>query len=243
MIVRFRLANWLVYLLAGYPHLLFALRGSLPAMATGFGITDDPWLRLTLIYGLLLGFGLLLGLVRRLPRWSGSWIGFGLLFVLELLVHWFPEGIPAWVAGLLWLAVVLLALTFLARRDRLSAVLAALPVAPMFAWSLALSRIQDMPVEVLLLMASGFVLAVLSVALTHLERGWLAAPLVILTIGGFSLLISFAISSSQIPTPQIASLAGIFSWTGSEIGFLGTAALFTAPAWVNWLIEQFRTRG
>lgn len=242
MVVRFRLAEWMVYLLAGYPHLLFALRMSLPAMASGFGIADDPWLRLSLIYGLLLGFGLLLGLVRRLPRWSASWIGFGLLFGLELLVHWFPEGLPGWVAGLLWLVAALLVLTFIARRDRLAAVLAALPIAPMFVWSLALSRIQDMPVEVLLLMAAGFVLGVLSVAIAHLERRWLAAPLLILTIGGFSLLISFAASSSQILPLHRAGLDGLLAWAGSEFGFLGTTALFTAPAWINLLLEQFRRR-
>jgi len=178
--------------------------------------------------------------VRGLPRWSASWIGYGLLFGLELMVHWFPDGRLAWLAGLIWLAASLLALTFLARRDRISAVLAALPIAPMFVWSLALSRIEDMPFEVLLLMVSGFVLAVLSVALTHLERDWLSVPMVILTVGGFSLLISFAVSAWRIPPLQFASLNGVLAWAGSAIGFLGTVALFTAPAWVDWLVAQIR---
>ena len=207
-------------------------------MAAGFGLAGDLWLRLSLIYGLLLGFGLLLGLVRRIPRWSGSWIGFAMLFVLELLVHWFPQGGLAWAAGLLWLAAALLALTFLARRDRLTAVLAALPIAPMFVWSLALSRIEDMPVEVLLLMAAGFVLGVLSVALTHLGRGWLAAPLVILTVAGFSLLISFAVNAWEISSLARFSLDGLLAWAGSEFGFLLAVLLFTAPVWIDWLLKQ-----
>lgn len=238
MVVRFRLADWLVYMLAGYPHLLFALHSALPAMAADYSLAGDRWLRLSLIYGLLLGFGLLLALVRRIPRWSGTWIGFAMLFVLELLVHWFPQGRPAWLAGILWLGAAMLVLTFLARRDRLTAVLAALPIAPMFVWSLALSRIEDMPTDVLLLMAAGFVLGVLSVALTHLERGWLAAPLVILTVGGFSLLISFAVNSWEVTGLPRLSLNGLLAWAGSELSFLGAVLLFTAPVWIDWLLKQ-----
>jgi hypothetical protein len=240
MVVRFRLANWLVYPLAGYPHLMFGLWRSLPALASEFGIANDSWTRLTLVYGLILGFGLLLGLAHGLPCWSGSWIGFNLLFGLELLVGWFPRGGLAWGAGLLWLAAAFFILTLLARRDRLTAVLAALPIAPMFVWSLALNRSPDMAVQVLLLMAAGFGLGVLSVAIAHLGKSWLAAPLVIVTIGGFSLLISFAVNAGQILPIQPASLGGLLFWIVSELAFLGTVALFTAPAWLSWLVEQFR---
>lgn len=240
MVVRFRLANWLVYPLAGYPHLMFGLWRSLPALASEFGIVNGSWARLTLVYGLILGFGLLLGLAHGLPCWSGSWIGFNLLFGLELMVGWFPRGGLAWGAGLVWLAVVFFILTLLARRDRLTAVLAALPIAPMFVWSLALNRVPDMVVQVLLLMAAGFVLGVLSVALAHLGPAWLAAPLVIVTIGGTSLLVSFVVSAGRILPILPERLGSIVFFAGSELAFLATAALFAAPAWLSWLVEQFR---
>jgi hypothetical protein len=216
---------------------------SLPALAFGFGIVADSWARLTLVYGLILGFGLLLSLAHGLPRWSGSWIGFGMLFGLDALMVWFPQGGSAWAAGLLWLAAALSILTLLASRDRMAAVLAALPVAPMFVWSLALSRIPAMPLQVLLLMAAGFFLGVLSVALAHLGRAWLAAPLVIVTIGGFSLLISFVSSAGQILPIQPASLGGLLVWVASELAFLGAVTLFTAPAWLTWLFVTIRTPG
>jgi hypothetical protein len=47
-------------------------------------------------------------------------------------------------------------------------------------------------------------------------------------------------SAGQILPIQPASLGGLLVWVASELAFLGAVTLFTAPAWLTWLVEQFR---
>lgn len=141
-------------LVGAAPHLLLAAAEGLPALPMAFG-----GLYLSGVHNLLLmAFGLSVIVVlavwgRRRRLWVAPWIGYGLAVALSLAtIFWRESGL------LLWLPLPGLVYFWLAYRDRLAGVLAAVPLVPVALTMLALDEVQP-PLTSALMLATGLLAA------------------------------------------------------------------------------------
>jgi hypothetical protein len=112
---------------------LFGLSLYLRSAHPGGWLTRIPQPSLPIFWGLVL---FILFFARRLhwPRWSASWIGYGLVLLLSQFSLFLPSGALSTLAGISWLAFSAVVLFWLARRDWIAGLLAVLPVTPMWIW-------------------------------------------------------------------------------------------------------------
>jgi hypothetical protein len=250
--------EWWAALLAGLPHLLYALVWYGPLWfydVSTYGLTmlanparDYPR------YGLAqwgLGFErqgfwalvillCVVGLLRGTPRWSASWFGYGLLGLLDRAVNLDPDLSLVSAALLLsWLALAAGALFWLSRRDPLSGLLAILPLAPMAFWSLemdvVISNLEGgvyLPAGLLVGLAAVFAVRV------GTFRAGLGASLAVIVLAGLPI----HYGSAYYPSPTFPAPANPGAVAQGSFGDLVGLALAGAPLWL-WLIWRRTRRG
>jgi len=217
--------------LSGLPHLLYVLRLLLP------GLAADG------LFGLAILVGLVFGLrpdYRRPPRWIGAWAGYALLLALELILGAFPGSPAGTFGGIFWLAGYSAALIYLGRGDRMRTILAVLPVAPVFIWSMALDTAlangsPSFPATLAILFG-GLVMAAASALFEGFVWGGQAfwAVVIATLIGGLP--VAYASQSTA------AGQAGPARVIGSLLGYLVAVAIFSWPAWVGWFWDWIKSK-
>jgi hypothetical protein len=235
-----RPASWLTAGIAGLPHLLYALALYLPLLVTEIlGLTEYHGPSLPVFWGLTVAALLL---ARRLgwPRWSSSWVGYGLVFVLEWGSLLVPAGLLAYLGAAAWLCLAAILLFWQARRDWIGGLLAVLPVSPMWIW---LSYFDGLPgsLDAAALYLSVSLLLSLAVVIIARRGRWQTALLLLLAV---ILATSMPVSSAS-PFPG-GSLGhdDPTPWSGSG-GWLASYLLmffFTAPLWLVAVWRQYQRR-
>ena len=173
--------TWRQALAGGLPHLLAGLAATLPALPLAWGGAylarlGSPllanWPPLEVAFGVLV-IAVLAVWGRRPRLWTCSWVGYGLLLALGLTMTglsagWFGPGLGhQLVAAMLWLVVASLVYLWLARRDRLGAVLAALALVPLLWTALMLDEVQP-PLASYLFLATALLTALATAAAIRL---------------------------------------------------------------------------
>jgi hypothetical protein len=248
--------GWWAALVAGLPHLLYALVWYGPLWfydVSTYGLTmladpggSYPRFDLAPMTFLRPGFWLLtavlcaIGLLRGAPRWSASWAGYGLLGLLDRVVNVDPDLSLVSAALLLsWLALAAGAIFWLGRRDPLTGLLAILPLAPMAFWSLemdvVISNLEGfvyMPAGLLMGMTAAFAVRVGSF------RAALCASLAVIALAGLPI----HYGAAYYPSPTFPAPASPAAVVQGSIGDLVGLALVGAPLWL-WLFWHRRRRG
>lgn len=244
--------EWWAALLAGLPHLLYALVWYGPLWfydVSTYGLTmladparDYPRYGLTQLEFGRQGFWALvillcvIGLWRGTPRWSASWIGYGLLGLLDRAVNVDPNLSLVSVALLLgWLALAAGGLFWLSRRDPLTGLLAILPLAPMAFWSLEMDVVISNLEGFVYLPASLLVgLAAVFAVRTGSFRAGLWASLAVIVLAGLPI----HYGSAYYPSPTFPAPANPGAVAQGSFGDLIGLALVGAPL---WLLLAWRT--
>lgn len=224
--------SWLNACLAGLPHLLYALALYLPLLVTVTLVLPDYHRPALPAFWFMVALALIVARRRGWPRWSSSWIGYGLAFLLDQISRLLPTGPLSFLAGLAWLTLTTLLLLWLARRDWMSGLLAVLPVTPMWIWP-SLSGKGSVTLEAAALYFSvSLMLSASVVAIMRLGR-WQTALLLILA------LILATSKPASLGVPYSGSLALEYQlnpapWSGPNGWMAGYtfALLFTAPLWL-----------
>ena len=228
--------------LAGLPHLLFALALYLPllvsralSLAGGSGSARPA-------FWLLVAAALFVARRRGWPRWSSSWLGYGLVFLLDLAGGWFRTGLASYCAALAWLSLAALLLFWLTRRDWIGGLLAVLPVSPMWFWLARGQTLASSTEGAALYVSLGLMLTLAVVAIARLGRWQTALLLLLALILATGMPESFTgrgLESAYLPEqPDPAAWAGIAGWMASYTVTL----VFTAPLWLVTLMRQLQRR-
>jgi len=232
--------SWGSAFLAGCPHLLYALGLFLTALSGGFSNPLIFFLAGNLSFWLLVFFALLQARKRGWPRWSHSWIGYGLVFVLHQLRALFPSGPLSLMIIFTWLALVMITLLWLARHDWLGGLLAALPITPMWVWRMSMESTGDQSVESVLYVSIGLLVALAVIAIVRVGRWQTAVWLILAVILAAGLPLSYGTSLfNKIPTTYGDDPDG-WSLMIEVIGNYAAILVFTAPLWLLALWRQVR---
>ena len=236
--------SWLSAGLAGLPHLLYALALYLPLLITVTLVLPDYRGPALPAFWFIVAAVLIVAHRLGWPRWSSSWIGYGLAFLLDMINRVLPAGPLSFLAGLLWLSLTAILLLWLARRDWMSGLLAVLPVTPMWIWP-SLSSSASVTLEAVALYFSvSLMLSAAVVAILRLGR-WQTALLLILAV------ILATSKPASLGVPYTGSLPLQYQldpapWSGPNGWMAGYtfALLFTAPLWLMalWRHAQSRRR-
>jgi hypothetical protein len=239
----FAFMDWKQAVLTGLPHLLYILRLLIrPASAApAWEQAVSGLFALTILAGLV--YGLRLN-PRKPPRWVGSWAGYGLLLALELVMARLTGSPAGTFGGILWLAGYSAALIYLGRGDRMRAVLAALPVAPVFIWSMTLdltlaagsgSGPAAGPV-LAALVAAGLVMAVASA----LFEGFIWGRQIFWTVMLATLLGGLPVAyANQLRGSGTVDPPGLIA---SLLGYLVAVGVFSWPAWVGGFWDWIKSK-
>jgi hypothetical protein len=224
--------SWLSAGFAGLPHLLYALALYLPLLVTFTLALPDYRGPALPVFWVMVAAALLIARWLGWPRWSSSWIGYGLAFLLDQISRSFPAGPLSYLAGITWLSLTAILLLWLARRDWISGLMAVLPISPMWIWP---SLVSSAPVSLdaaALYMSISLMLSVAVVVIVRLGR-WQTALLIILAV----------ILATSTPASRGAPYSGSLAleyqpdpapWSGAN-GWMASYTLtliFTAPLWL-----------
>ena len=232
--------SWHSALLAGIPHLLYALGLFLPSMAEEIANPLVYWLADSRAFWLLVFAILLLAWKRAWPRWSHSWLGYGLVFILHQVKALFPSGPLALLILVAWLALIMITLLWLARRDWLGGLLAALPITPMWVWWVSMEGARGGAAESTLYISIGLLVALAVIAIVRVGRWQTAVWLILAVILAAGLPLSYGttffkdlpVSSRQEPEGWNLVIGVISNYAAMLV--------FTAPLWLLALWRQVR---
>ena len=232
--------SWRSALLAGAPHLLYALGLFLPAMTAEFANPLVYWLADSRAFWLLVFAALLLAWKRHWPRWSHSWLGYALVFILHQVNALFPAGPLALLILVAWLALIVITLLWLARRDWLGGLLAALPITPMWFWWVSLEGARGGAAENILYISIGLLVALAVIAIVRVGRWQTAVWLILAVILAAGLPLSY--NASFFNNQPVSYRQEPEGWN-LVLGVVGNYAamlVFTAPLWLLALWRQVR---
>ena len=230
--------TWLETIFAGLPHLLYALAMELPSLLWVLFDVPYNWRSPRLVFWPLVGVMLIVGWRRGWPRWSGSWIGYGVLFVLYQSISLFPHGTMAHVTRITWLILVAVTYFWLARRDRLSGLLAVFPLVPMFSAYIGLDVAIETLIESPVFIGVGLLTTLGAAAIVRLgnwRKGvWLALGVVVMT----GIPISYAATYHGNLRPPYATSPTVSNLIKGVFGGLLAFVIFSAPLWLSALWQQ-----
>jgi hypothetical protein len=231
--------TWGEPLLAGLPHLLFVL------VSGGYVLAVRQILSLV-VFGLIVAALVFAG-IKRWPRWSAGWIGYGL--VMAQLTPLGPGSqytfvgrvasvIPyAW-ANLIFVVQVVAAVVIsllLARRDRLSGLLMVLPAVPVL-WSVLALDTTRAGVKLPLFVAIGLATALLAGGLSRTQRVWRGVGIAL----AVNLLISLPVAyvttyhaAYGAARPTAADMMASFA-----LNLIVGSVLIAGPVWGWELLER-----
>jgi hypothetical protein len=225
-------------LLAGLPHLLFPLSIFLPvAVWIVFGLppTGKP---VQFTFWILTALVLVLAWSRGWPRWSSSWIGYGLVFLLERINSGGLEGRATQFLVSIWLLLAIFVLLLLARRDWLSSLLVVLPVTPMWVWWMGMPATDGILGKAMLFSSIGLSVFLVVAAIVRIGR-WQTAVLMVLAV-----LLAVGLPTTTAANIPGSPLASYLAGPGAIENMGATQLLFllflTAPLWLLaiWRLTQ-----
>lgn len=230
--------TWLEAIFAGLPHLLYALALELPPLLWMLFDVPNNWRSPRLVFWPLVGVMLIVGWRRGWPRWSASWIGYGVLFVFYQSISLFPHGPLAHVTRITWLILAAVTYFWLARRDRLSGLLAVFPLAPMFSAYIGLDVAIETLIESPVFIGVGLLTALgaaIIVRLGNWRAGvWLALGVVVIT----SIPVSYAATYHGNLRPPYATSPTVSNLIKGVFGGLLAFVIFSGPLWLSALWQQ-----
>jgi hypothetical protein len=228
---------WGEPLLAGLPHLLFVL-------VSGYALAVRSALSLV-FFGLIVAALFFAG-IQRWPRWSASWIGYGL--VLAQLTPLGPgsrypvtggaiSGIPFFWANLILVIQVIAAVVIsllLARRDRLSGLLMVLPAVPVL-WSVLTLDAVRAGIALPLSVAIGLATALLAGGLSRTKRLWSGVWITLAVNLLISLSVAYATIYNNLYGVHLAAadMVNVFA-----LNLVASSVLITGPVWGWELLER-----
>jgi hypothetical protein len=216
--------TWQEAILAGLPHLLFAICAGLPPLAQALvgsphslGFEPLFWLAALVIATLLFAGR------RGWPRWSASWIGYGMLFGAFALFPNSALNYPYAGRGFLPGMVVVLALLvtiqlWTAKYDRMAAVLSSQALAPML-WCWGLARMTGPSVELVLVLALGLLAGTVAAVSVRQGSFSLAAGL------GLGVNALAGIATTSIATFHSSSFSSVSAYPWFVLPWLVTLTL------------------
>jgi hypothetical protein len=173
--------TWRAAILAGLPHLLFPLSIYLPAASSNlFGLHPIAWPTQSPFW-IMTAMFLLLSWSRGWPRWSSSWIGYGLVFLIDRILWIFGSSPMVYLLASAWSILTVIVLLHLARRNWLSTLLAVLPLAPMWVWRMGISGSYEILPRALLFCSIGLMVLLTVVVIVRTGR-WQTAMLLMLAM-------------------------------------------------------------
>jgi len=230
--------TWLETVFAGLSHLLYALALELPSLLWVLFNVSYNWRPPRLAFWVLVGVMLIVGWRRGWPRWSGSWIGYGLVFVLDWSASLFPHGPVAHIARIVWLTLVGVTYFWLARRDRLTGLLAVFPLVPMFTAYIGLDVAIETLIESPVFIGVGLLTALGAAAIVRLGSWragvWLALAVVLVT----QIPVSYAGTYHSNLRPPYAISPTVSNLIKGVLGGLLAFVIFGAPLWLYALWQQ-----
>jgi hypothetical protein len=250
---------WRDAALAGLPHVLYALVNYAPRLVYdltthGWAVLLDPARNYTRydyrgsgpwpqVFWASVAILAVVGLLRGAPRWSASWIGYGLLGLLDRAVNVDPDLSPVSITLLLsWLALAAGTLFWLGRRDPLTGLLAVLPLAPMAGWSLEMDVVISNLEGFVYLPAGLLVGLVTALAVRRGSfRAGLWASLAVIILAGLPI----HYGSAYYPSPTFPAPANPGAVVQGSAGDLVGLALVGAPLWLllTWRWTRRRPTG
>jgi hypothetical protein len=246
--------------IAGLPHVLFALAAMAAAIAHRLRLA--PWIEgaamsafanaAMLSFAGVTALALAAAWMQHWPRWSASWIGYGLILPWiapaglsageGTIISRLASKVPATLEGSLLVGLILSCLgvgLLLARCDRLRGLLVALTVAPMcLCWVDSVAAHSD--VSMPLLVGAGLATALAGAAMVHhgvVKVGtWLALGVNLLTRPPFTYVRLFHHDVMPPPTFPLSSASILAFVRDAAIGVI----LVMGPLWGWALLEQGR---
>ena len=238
-------------LLAGLPHLLYpwAIFGRVYLSSLFYRRqVGTSSLAMDLAFWALVLVGLGCAWRRSWPRWSATWIGYGLVMALELLWVLTTTGgsadpIIAILVGIFWLVLMVAFLDRIARRDWLDGLLAVLPIVPMWISVLALELIIGDEASIFLV--DGLVMSLFVILIVRRGKLLTGMGLMLAAITWVGLPIAYArvyhtgFIPSSAPSQRPDSLGVLVGYLTYLVAFFIAAA----PVWLVGLWKWFRQRG
>lgn len=188
-------------------------------------------------FALLIVIGLLIAWRRKWPQWSTTYLGFGLLNLILLIVIISPNGIMPGIGFLVFFGLVVI---WSARRNLFHGFLTALPFATMFPWVLTMDGIIGWEIETFLFITAGLLMAMALFAGLRIGNPVLTFIFILLVCGivtGANAYYSTYFSNMRFPPEPNPILVG----QGFGIGLL-FILIFTAPVWISALVRWFQIR-
>ena len=164
------LTPWWQAVLAGLPHLLYPVSIEIPTLVRVLtsGSVNLNFLHNT--FWVLVVVALVFGWRRKWPRWSASWVGYGLVLAFGILIdtaQTYYGALLENVAVLIWLVLTAAVFFWMAKRDWLSGLLVVLPVAPMFSTFISLDGVKGTVPEALYFIAVGLLMMLVVMAIVR----------------------------------------------------------------------------
>ncbi len=239
--------SWWAATLAGLPHLLYALMIYAPVMIyelRTYGLDEivAP-LRYSERWGyayptqLIPAFWLLVAIIsavelwRGVPRWSASWLGYGLAGAWGVVIQFnSPDFSLLGVSMILaWLALMVGGLLWLSRRDLLTGLLVVLPLVPMGSWLFTMEVVIT-DLEGLLYLPAGLLVGLAAALAVRRGNFWFGLWVVAGVIVVMSLPINY--SAAYYPSPAFPTVANPFNVALSPLGDLFIFTLCGVPLWL-----------
>lgn len=239
--------SWWAATLAGLPHLLYALMIYAPVMIyelRTYGLDEivaplrhsERWgyaypAQLIPAFWSLVAIMSAIGLWRGLPRWSASWLGYGLSGAWGVAIQFnSPDLSLIGVVMLLgWLALTIGGLFWLSRRDLLTGLLMVLPLAPMGLWLFTMEVVIT-DLEGLLYIPAGLLIGLAAALAVRRGSFWFGLWSVAGVIVVLSLPINY--SAAYHPSPTFPTATSPLNVALSPLGDLLSFTLCGAPLWL-----------
>jgi hypothetical protein len=209
-------------------------------------VSFDKQVPLLVFFGVIFAVLVFAG-IKRWPRWSASWIGYGLVMAQLMplgpgsqytVVGRIVSGIPfAWANFIFVIqavAIVVISL-LLARRDRLGGLLMVLPAVPVLWSALALDTVHA-GVQMWLFAAVGLVVALLAGGVSRTERVWRGVGIALAVNLLISLCVAYATTYYPVYGAGEPTAADVLTSFISNL--ITSSVLVTGPVWGWELLER-----
>ena len=238
-------APWWQAVLAGLPHLLYPLSIEIPSLVRVLYSGTVRIYYLNEVFWVLVVVALVFGWRRKWPRWSASWVGYGLVMAFEFMINTYQTyygSLLENIVVLIWLVMTAAVFFWMARRDWLSGILVILPVAPMFFTYIGLDGVKGTVPEGLYFMAVGLLMMVVVMAIVRTGNLRASIWLVLAAFIVISLPVSYATTYYSNRPPQSAFEPSLSNVVSSFLIHLLVFLIFAAPLWLLALWTWGRRR-
>ena len=163
-------ATWWQAILAGLPHLLYPLSIEIHSLVRVLSSGTVRIYFLNDVFWVLVVVALVFGWRRKWPRWSASWVGYGLVMLFDFLINTAQTYFGSLLeneAVVLWLLITMAVFFWMAKRDWLSGLLVVLPVVPMFSTYISLDGVKGTVPEAVYFVVVGLLMMLVVMAIVR----------------------------------------------------------------------------